>query len=208
MRWLVGIVVLLLAVGVSAGADVPQSVSLPTWAVGDMWVYQLPDVNVVTWTVIGADADGYTATTSRGTPLQALTVKIPRNLDWTTLTATDGSRIQRDQGSLRFPMTVGSSWPATHPSVLDTVWQDTYTVTAYEKVTVPAGTFDAFRIEGTESNLSKGQARSVVSGTGHFTVWYASEVKWHIKISWDTTSFWHPSIRGKQQVLMSYHVSR
>lgn len=208
MMRVLGILILVFAPAGLAVADAPASAPLPKWTVGDQWVYQRPDGKQVAWTVTGVESNGYAASVTLPTsPPRAVTVAVPVDLDWTALKATDGTFVQRDQGALHFPMTVGDTWNSTHPSVEDTIWQDTYTVAAYEKVTVPAGTFETFRIEGKESNLSKGTARSVVSGTGGFTVWYAPAVKWHVKMAWDTTPFWHPFVRGKQQLLVSYHVT-
>lgn len=51
---------------------------------------------------------------------------------------------------------VGDSWTAQHtvtvyPSMNKVPYQITYKVLAYEKVTVPAGTFDTFKVESTDS---------------------------------------------------------
>lgn len=84
-----------------------------------------------------------------------------------------------------WPLEVGKKWPYV-ANFARTDGSTSYTeqdaeVTAYEDVTVPAGTFKAFRIEhkGWWRN-SRGN-----SGRARVTYWYAPEVKADVKIVYD-----------------------
>jgi hypothetical protein len=83
-----------------------------------------------------------------------------------------------DNGAFSWPLWVGKTWQPSY------TYQDlgrgrkfggvtfNHRVIAYEDVTVPAGTFKAFRIDGTP----------VSSAASFFTYWYAPDVKLVVKL--------------------------
>ncbi len=80
-----------------------------------------------------------------------------------------------DSGFYSFPMEVGKAWRATH---IVREGQDEYEqweerqVTAYEEVTVAAGTFMAFRVDITAASYE---------GLGEVSYWYAPAVGYVVK---------------------------
>ena len=86
-------------------------------------------------------------------------------------------------GTFDWPLYVGKSWKARYvyrnlsrQTTIDPV-QYEYRVETYEKVVVPAGTWDAFRI-----------ASKNVNGTSLSTIWYAPELKLIVKRINETTA--------------------
>jgi hypothetical protein len=80
-------------------------------------------------------------------------------------------------------------------------YHTTWTVEAYEPLTVPAGTFDTFRIKGTQCNLTQGG-----HPCGDFIVWYAPQVKNWVKISLSPGGTWGTRA-GQSEELLSYKIS-
>ena len=90
-----------------------------------------------------------------------------------------------DRRHLSFPLTVGSAWTFRNRSesklYASGEWYDAaVTVAAYEKVTVQAGQFDAFRFEVTGQH---GQQGAGSAGAWDFksTYWYAPSAKAIVK---------------------------
>jgi len=93
------------------------------------------------------------------------------------------------RGVLKFPLWVGKKWSYTysttklsqHGGTGEAALRDSdVKVVSYEQVTVPAGTFWAFKIE--EHRVTRG-ARSPRAIAGyHVTAWYSPEVKNIIKV--------------------------
>lgn len=86
-------------------------------------------------------------------------------------------------GTLDWPLFVGKSWTSRYvyrdlvrETSIDPV-QYEYRVETYEKVVVPAGTWDAFRISSKH-----------VNGTSLSTIWYAPELKLIVKRINETTA--------------------
>ncbi|MFQ5897949.1 MAG: hypothetical protein ACE5JN_06855 [Candidatus Methylomirabilia bacterium] len=80
-------------------------------------------------------------------------------------------------GMLKFPLLVGKRWQHSYTRAVgkDVTQRSLHAkVTAYERVTVPAGTFAAFRIETTNRRLDRALP-------AYETYWYAPEVKFIIK---------------------------
>ena len=86
-----------------------------------------------------------------------------------------------DSQSFSWPLWVGKSWRATgsfQGALPATDWGYYREVAAYEDVTVPAGTFKAFRIETSPgANIDRGY---------HMTQWYAPSVAYVVK--WVTST--------------------
>jgi hypothetical protein len=81
------------------------------------------------------------------------------------------------EGTYAWPLEVGKSWTATYAAedpVRKQRWdrvQEHWTAAAYEEVTVPAGTFKAFRLESTPGENSGVRK----------TLWYAPEIHLFVK---------------------------
>lgn len=77
----------------------------------------------------------------------------------------------------RFPLRVGDSWSFSRrfsdPHVEDL---GTAKVVAYEQITVPAGTFDCFRVEARLSSANPGGTTA-----SHSVRWYCPAIKWFAK---------------------------
>lgn len=93
------------------------------------------------------------------------------------LSSTSGIRMEPHAGMLNFPLSVGKSWSSlyqtTVPSGAKLRAEMQVKVESWEKVKVPAGEFDAFRLRGTGWNNG-------VSFTGSLrmeqTLWYAPSI--------------------------------
>ena len=87
-------------------------------------------------------------------------------------------------GRYNWPLEVGKSWRTSyfftdkviHPDWSGSGWQD-WTVVAWEEVTVPAGTFMAYKVVRTKGNWE-------TASEDVDTVWYAPEIPSSIKGIW------------------------
>jgi hypothetical protein len=92
-----------------------------------------------------------------------------------------GTENRPDDGALRFPLEVGKSWQHRYVRVLRRPKQQEFEVVvdaqvkSYERIIVPGGAFDAFRIE----SVSKTSSASVSSVRA--TYWYAPAAKAIVK---------------------------
>lgn len=179
----------------AAAADVPV-VQQPTWDVGDSWTYSDPAAGQLKYTVRESTPDHYL-------------------LEYQTPSATSTVTFERDL-SQRGPKYLGFQWPLSQGSkweqkVSGTVaggapstWNITWSAETYESVTVPGGTFDAFRIKARHCNLTY---QGSYSNCGDYTIWYAPKAKFFVKMSWGPSSYWIPqTISGKSRELLSYQL--
>ncbi len=87
------------------------------------------------------------------------------------------------RGEYNFPLWVGKRWTAAFDNI--SIGGGTYTyiskyvVVGYEPVTVPAGTFDAYKVWYSTEVLGESRAYFI----SHF--WYAPEVKMNVKLERD-----------------------
>lgn len=88
-------------------------------------------------------------------------------------------------GTFSWPLWVGKWWVASYAvdhRELGRTWnpvETTWKVEAYEDVTVPAGTFQAFRLQSTPGR----------SDASYWTIWYAPEIKLIVKQVHERTTF-------------------
>jgi hypothetical protein len=96
-----------------------------------------------------------------------------------------------DNGALRFPLAVGKSWRHSYVRVIRRAVPPTppeeemiieATVKSYERITVPAGSFAAFRIESTIRSVTRDTLPPLYE-----TYWYAPAVKAVIKYQGETS---------------------
>ena len=87
----------------------------------------------------------------------------------------------------KFPMKVGNEWSysarAGEGGMLER--RGSYKVVAYEPVTVPAGTFDCFRVEGQWENSNKSY-----SGRASEKYWYCPAIKFIAKSAFQYDQTW------------------
>lgn len=151
----------------------------PTYSPGDRWVFQYQ-----------RESDGTSGTWSRRIerplPNDRLEVKHADG----SLNYYDGAMnfVGRKPGGdprelARFPMRVGDSWSFVrrfdNPNIEDQGWVH---VVAYESITVPAGTFDCFRVEARLSSVNE-NARTASTSVR----WYCPAIKWIAKEHFEDT---------------------
>jgi len=165
----------------------PPKAERPEIKVGDKWVsactYGLKKFNSVS-VVTSVDQSGIKATTDGG----AVTLTLDLNI-------VDSPELSFSEHLHRysFPLEVGKQWTATHNFVNhengDTGSEKTTVkVVSYEKVRVPAGEFDAFKLEWKSRWTDKANA----TGTTEMTYWYAPAVRAVVKS--DRSRHWDPDL--------------
>lgn len=167
-------VLALVAMGVSSPAALAQTAEAPQWKVGYKWTFQsvsgLPPVTG-TWQreVIESLPDGkFSVQMENGNKL---------TFDGET-NSLDSRGPEYSWKRFDFPLHVGKQW--THERKLDAYGRETATwkVKAYESVTVPAGTFDCFRVEGVVWQTRNYMMYAPSTSHEDFTYWYCPDVKW------------------------------
>ena len=166
-----------------------QEVARPDIKVGDRWTYQILDkmtgeikgsttlsVYEVTETEIHLKAQG-----KMKAPFSRVEF-LDRQLNW-----LDNSVVQwkPSTGTYLFPLKIGKQWSQQYEAVAlsnesKTRHNVAAKVVAYEKVKVPAGEFDAFKIEYTIRNVSTSDTERADSITRSVR-WYAPSVKQMVK---------------------------
>lgn len=121
--------------------------------------------------------------------------------EWNAVDNDDG-KYDPYYPEFRFPMNAGASWeqkftylPATGAASTGFVKA---TVAGPEKVEVPAGTFDAYRIERDQE--TRGSSESAAVTKIHMTTWYAPSVHHFVRREWTTTR--DGRVRAKSIVVM------
>lgn len=172
----------LLMFDVSYAAD--RVAERPTYSAGDYWVYA-DDDKQVKFTFLREEKDQYIF--ERGG------AEVVKDFNLTNVEDKSGGY---PGPIIKFPLTVGKWWnynfeaKAIAGSRKDAGRIAQYAVESYEQITVPAGTFWAFKI--TVNIVSKKFQNSM--GSGQY--WYAPEVKNIIK----------SSVKGKLFELKQYKV--
>jgi hypothetical protein len=183
--------VLLLAVaatafGTAMAQDTAARADVPTLKVGDRWKYERNDRRT------GAKEAEFTRTIAtvtaariEGTDNDA---KLVLNPDLSAVENGSGT-YSGDSRYVSFPMEVGKKWSFKYNFVNKTNagqsrWQLDATVVGYEKVKVPAGEFDAFKIEykGYWNN-----DRINRNGRITQTSWFAPAARATVKTEYDDT---------------------
>jgi hypothetical protein len=159
------------------------TIEAPTYKVGDEWRFTGAGYTSRVWI---AEVTGDTIVSLRERPARFETCQGCRyvrdsNLTVLRVIGPDG-QAQSDAGSglrtLDFPLRVGKTWD--HNLDMASSGGPTYsytnhfTVEAFELVTVPAGTFKAFRIRQDQENLT---SRRRFTGL----TWWSPDVRWFVK---------------------------
>ena len=169
-----------LALAIIASPAVAQKADRPAVQVGDEWqfmnyiVVPIQKPNLV-WVITSITPTGI-AGTSNGKPL-TLTPELN--------VIESPTRKFSDRRNLSFPLEVGKSWTYSNYAEFKDMGGATrmdagVTVAGYEKVTVPAGQFDAFKIE---AKGKLGQQGAAGAGAMDFTEtsWYAPSARAIVK---------------------------
>ena len=177
--WAVAVVAALIVCS-SALAQKAERVDRPNVKVGDQWQFAMSGSYKATaanlsWVVTAVTPTEIRAT-ENGQPLLLTRdmnqVESPRRQD-------------SDLRLLSFPLEVGKAWTYVNDYVLKdsgTKGQQKYSVVVltYEKVRVPAGEFDAFKLEAT-GTFSGTAYVGPVSGSSSRTYWYAPAARAIVK---------------------------
>jgi len=161
----------------------------PTWTVGDTWTYMGANGSQYSYTITGVAPDHYLLEYKEGSSDSAVQVGFDFSPGWF-------ARFQ-------WPLLLKKQWsfntegPAENGKSGVNKFTTSMTVEAYESVTVPAGTFDTFRVKGIQCNQTQ-------PGCGDFLVWYAPRAKNYVKVSWITPGHW--IVSGKSTELLSYEI--
>lgn len=169
------------ATALFAGPATAQSAERPDVKVGDQWqfaaYYTVPSVtpNRI-WLITSVSAEGIEGA-ENGEPL-----KLTRELNVV--------ESPRDKNSnpklLAFPLTVGKRWRFANEWAFkpkDSRGRSTVDVAviAYEKVSVSAGVFDAFKLTSSESLSGRSPIGSQYAGETTRTYWYAPAARAIVK---------------------------
>jgi hypothetical protein len=116
--------------------------------------------------------------------------------EWNAVDTDDG-KYDPYYPEFKFPLTAGAAWSEKYTWIaLAGAVSSGFvkaTVSAPEKVTVPAGTFDAFRIDRDQE--IRGNNESAVVTNTHMTTWYAPAVRRFVRREWTITR--DGRVRGK-----------
>jgi hypothetical protein len=169
MKQGIGLACLLaLAISLSLDASAQPTAEKPKVAIGDKWEFT------------NKTADGKTTAVSREVVEMPSADVIRIRLETGNVIDLDSSlnfmqdgRVEFTRVLQRFPMKVGDEWAFTrkfpNPSQVET---GKGKVVAYESITVPAGTFQCFRVEAEASLVNKTYYRA----DRKWTRWYCPEV--------------------------------
>lgn len=154
----------------------------PAYKVGDKWSYAYVDEltpanNAVTDQTVVQISPDHTILTSRNAAGREFEVELDANGN--LVHAGDYAPTPND-GRLKFPMSVGSTWTAEYDLGPIHFKQDNK-VTALENIQTKAGTFQAYRIESSGEFAATGWRNA-----GHVeqTSWYAPAAKRIVKNDW------------------------
>jgi hypothetical protein len=163
-----------LALVLLAGAALAQKAERPEVKAGDRWTFSVSEAGATAdrnW-VIKSVTPSRIEGTENGKPL-ALTpdlneIESPRGKD-------------SDRRLLKFPLEIGKKWTFADDYTLlgsKRSARASIEVVGYEKVRVPAGEFDAFKLVGKSSWINR---KAVVAGDFDATYWYAPAARAIVK---------------------------
>lgn len=211
-RTLAIFVLLLVCLGRASAAT--ANADRPKWKTGDAWTYTLPDGSTVTWKVTAVSAQGYTLRRESSDKTQ--TIGVSRDLTLETLWPHWPVTVGNPYLSIQWPLQVGKNWtrtdsglahePDTPPTGRSTpgTWETTWTVMRQQTLTVPAGTFETYLLSGRQC-FTPASRKTVCAAV---QVSYAPQAKNIIRIAWENTGYFDHTVRGRDQTLASYSLSR
>jgi hypothetical protein len=172
--------------GASAQPFDPVIADAPSLTPGDTWSVRYSDGTRAIKKFLREDAGVLIFEVSQVSPGQSIMrglLHLTRDLSTVRILDAGGTESQRFEPhslSLQFPLAVGKEWQGTCRRFDEGrhvgTFVGTYKVTAIETVTVAAGTFRAFRVEGQTHEV-----RAPTKQWG-FVHWYAPEVRMDVKL--------------------------
>jgi hypothetical protein len=152
-----------------ASGAAAQTAERPDVKLGDLWTYSRTD------TRYGQPPCTYSRLVREVDEKPVLIVDNPKNC-----------QVGVNPVGLEFPLEIGKTWHRKYSSVSGSVKQEsdaTYTVVGVEKIAVPAGTFDAFKIIASINYTIMGTVMMASTGTTTVTMWYSPQVRKSVKIT-------------------------
>ena len=189
----------------AAEAQVAAVAELPTPAIGDVWKFRRMDMwnnkelSVYEEELVEIRTDRLVFRTKSQARPEPRTTYSGRAL--ASCRKMRDSDVEMCEGALAFPLQVGNKshydkrpWRSGegHSSA-------DCEVKAIESVTVPAGTFDAFRVDcdGSYQRVTGGEWKLTTSGRFEETLWYAPAVSNFVK--WIYTDYYRRGVWNKEQ---------
>ena len=184
----------------AAAAAQPAPAELPEVRVGDTWEYQRTDlwkkavvsdrVSRVVQVGVDGDADRYAVeTVDAGGAQQAVRAVFRRDLGQVQAGAQKFEPVLQEYA---FPLRVGKKWTSRN-GARNVDLNGAYTqsvrfeVLAWESITVPAGRFDAYKIEARGTYVNN-DGRNTFGGRTYGLYWYAPAVRRAVRYEYrDTT---------------------
>jgi hypothetical protein len=181
------------AAAVAAGPERKiERIAAPLLKLGDSWTYQ--SIDLLSGSVTGRN----TMTLREITPdTWRFGGGYITDKSWNLLQETkDGKLVQKwtpKRPTYEFPMEIGKTWTATAVrDAPDRVVEQAYTfkVIRQERVIVPAGVFDTFRVEGSNKyKAKKKKDGSSGDGVGVHRYWYSPEVARVVAYEYEETNW-------------------
>jgi hypothetical protein len=179
----------------------------PALTAGDAWTYRQMDG----WSGVEQSQSTRTFLEKNGDRLKFSRTDDPsdadsfENLDLNPCRSLKNSTDVTCAGPLSFPLTVGQKILYENLVFSNKLGHaaGTCIVKVIEKVTVPAGTFDSFRIDCDEQWIRKLEGSG--GGTTKYTLWYSPIVKRSVKAHVEQT--WNSKLQNKRiSELVSYKI--
>ncbi len=204
-RWLLSVPVLAFAVGCSTQSSVgAPAAPAPTYRVGDRWVYQAsdgfraPTTWVETHEVVSVDSTGIVARiTQLGDTIDTVRTErwsAPGLVTTGALYDSETRRFATPLQRYNFPMAPGHVWNQWVDNVNESTQREgainRYVVVGdWQKITTPAGTFDAIQLR-VVMRLDDGEFWRWPT-TCDDRIWYAPDVRAFVRANLDAGYFEH-----------------
>ena len=184
---------------------VPQTdekCEVPIWNKGDYWRFMYDDKREWQYTVESTDGNFYVVEDRYGMNKPCFDKK---TLALVSYIKSDGSKLKPSNPSIfycEFPLYVGKKWKKSYTTIPDrgqlaVNYLNEYRIMSYEDISVPAGTFKAFKVEMNQTNYA--------GGSGKAYIWYSPGARFVVKVSFEKINYWTYS-QGFQ--LISFQVKK
>jgi hypothetical protein len=191
---------LTLTLAVDASA---QTAERPEWKIGDKWSFKAsdgPPPVESTWTreVKALLPDGKFQVQTKDGGL--LTFDGETN-------SLDSRGPEYSWKRFSFPMFVGKKWTyrrQTGRPPANGYESGSWEVKAYERLTVPAGTFGCFRVQGTIWSTYNSVLYGQAAANQEVTYWYCPAVKWFARMKVYRDNKWEGGTRNSESVLTDF----
>jgi hypothetical protein len=195
------------AAGVAPGPEKKiVRIDAPQLNLGDTWTYQIVDL------LSGSVTRKFTTTLNAVTPdTWRFGTGFVTDKSWNLLSETRKDRRDKwtpKRPNFEFPMEIGKTWTATAVrDGLDREVQHTFTfkVVRQERVIVPAGIFDTFRVEGTNKYKARNKKDGASGeGVGTHRYWYSPAAARYVAYEFEETNWKGVVYRKDREELVSF----